>query len=222
MKMRRGDRLFEIIQQIRRGRLTTARKLAERLEVSERTIYRDICDLIACGVPNEGEAGVGYSLRKGYDPPPLMFTEDELEALIFGARIVSQQMVCKWRDGLSSGSTACSMNHDPGAPRRATLNKAGPSWRCPVGLRQSSRSAPLLSARISDQRVDPGRLAPASHVSCHAQPLPNLECAADTTVFPCGTGRNGPSFKWRPAAGFPPRQPGRAIRAGQGPGPLRL
>ncbi|SRR5216683_1527202 len=97
MKMRRADRLFEIIQQIRRGRLTTARKLAERLEVSERTIYRDICDLIACEVPIEGEAGVGYSLRQGYDLPPLMFTEDELEALIFGARIVSQQMVCKWQ-----------------------------------------------------------------------------------------------------------------------------
>jgi predicted DNA-binding transcriptional regulator YafY len=76
MKMRRADRLFEIIQQIRRGRVTTARKLAELLEVSERTIYRDTCDLIACGVPIEGEAGVGYSLRKGYDLPPLMFTED--------------------------------------------------------------------------------------------------------------------------------------------------
>ncbi len=86
--MRRADRLFDIIQQIRRRPVITARKLAEQLEVSERTIYRDICDLIARGVPIEGEAGVGYSLRQGYDLPPLMFREEELEALLFGARIV--------------------------------------------------------------------------------------------------------------------------------------
>ncbi len=86
--MRRADRLFEIIQRLRRGRVTTARSLAEQLEVSERTIYRDISDLMACRVPIEGAAGVGYSLRKGYDLPPLMFKEDELEAIVFGARIV--------------------------------------------------------------------------------------------------------------------------------------
>ena len=86
--MRRADRLFQVIQHLRRGRVLTAEVLAQRLEVSERTIYRDIRDLLASGVPIEGEAGVGYSLRKGYDLPPLMFSEDELEALIFGARIV--------------------------------------------------------------------------------------------------------------------------------------
>jgi predicted DNA-binding transcriptional regulator YafY len=86
--MRRADRLFGIIQRLRRGRVVTARTLAEQLEVSERTIYRDIRDLIASRVPIDGEAGVGYSLRKGYDLPPLMFDESELEALVFGARIV--------------------------------------------------------------------------------------------------------------------------------------
>jgi len=86
--MRRADRLFEIIQLIRRFKVTTARKLADRLEVSERTIYRDISDLVARGVPIIGEAGIGYSLGVGYDLPPLMFTEDELAALLFGARIV--------------------------------------------------------------------------------------------------------------------------------------
>ncbi len=85
---RRADRLFEIIQRLRRGRVVTARALAEELEVSERTVYRDIRDLIARRVPIEGAAGVGYSLRKGYDLPPLMFSPDELEALVFGARIV--------------------------------------------------------------------------------------------------------------------------------------
>ncbi len=91
--MRRADRLFEIIQHLRRGRVITARALAERLEVSERTIYRDVQHLIGCRVPIDGEAGVGYVLRKGYDLPPLMFTEAELEALVFGARIVQ-----RWSD----------------------------------------------------------------------------------------------------------------------------
>lgn len=67
----------------------TARWLAEQLGVSERTVYRDIRDLIATGTPIEGEAGVGYSLRPGYDLPPLMFDADEIEALVLGARIVA-------------------------------------------------------------------------------------------------------------------------------------
>ena len=87
--MRRADRLFEIIQILRRKKVVKAREIAERLEVSERTIYRDVQALIASRVPIDGEAGVGYSLRPGYDLPPLMFREDELEALVFGARIVS-------------------------------------------------------------------------------------------------------------------------------------
>ena len=65
-----------------------ARDLSEALEVSERTIYRDIQDLVASGVPIEGEAGVGYVLKAGFDLPPLMFKEQEIEALVLGARIV--------------------------------------------------------------------------------------------------------------------------------------
>lgn len=88
--MRRADRLFEIIQFMRRNAsgTTRARDLSEALEVSERTIYRDIRDLMASGVPIEGEAGVGYVLRAGFDLPPLMFKEQEIEALVLGARIV--------------------------------------------------------------------------------------------------------------------------------------
>jgi predicted DNA-binding transcriptional regulator YafY len=87
--MRRADRLFLIIQILRRGKLTTARDLAEELEVSSRTIYRDVADLIGAGVPVEGAAGAGYLLRQGYDLPPLMFSPIELEALVLGARIVA-------------------------------------------------------------------------------------------------------------------------------------
>lgn len=86
--MRRADRLFQIIQLLRCRRLTTAKWLAQELEVSERTIYRDIQDLMASGVPIDGEAGIGYIMRQGFDLPPLMFTHDELTALTLGARIV--------------------------------------------------------------------------------------------------------------------------------------
>jgi predicted DNA-binding transcriptional regulator YafY len=86
--MRRADRLFEIIEVMRRQKLVRARDLAAKLEVSERTIYRDVSDLMASGVPIEGEAGVGYALRPGFDLPPLMFDEHEIEALVLGARIV--------------------------------------------------------------------------------------------------------------------------------------
>ena len=87
--MRRADRLFEIVQIMRGRRLTTARYLAERLDVSERTIYRDVQDLSLSGVPVVGEAGVGYALKKGFDLPPLMFDYDEVEALLIGARMAS-------------------------------------------------------------------------------------------------------------------------------------
>lgn len=86
--MRRADRLFQLVQYLRGGRLVTAAKLADRLEVSERTIYRDIADLQSTGVPIDGAAGVGYVMRSGYDLPPLMFTRDEVLALVVGIRMV--------------------------------------------------------------------------------------------------------------------------------------
>jgi predicted DNA-binding transcriptional regulator YafY len=86
--MRRADRLFEIVQQLRGDRVVTAKALAERFEVSVRTIYRDVCDLQASGVPIDGEAGIGYLLRPGFQLPPLMFTPGEIEALLVGARMV--------------------------------------------------------------------------------------------------------------------------------------
>lgn len=89
--MRRADRLFQIVQLLRRRRTAvTAARLAERLGVSERTVYRDIQDLVQAGTPIDGEAGVGYRLGAGYDLPPLMFTRDEVHALVIGARIVRQ------------------------------------------------------------------------------------------------------------------------------------
>lgn len=87
--MRRADRLLQIIQVLRRadGPITSA-AMAEELEVSQRTLYRDMVSLEASGVPVRGEAGIGYILEDGYDMPPLMFTAAELEALMLGARMV--------------------------------------------------------------------------------------------------------------------------------------
>lgn len=85
--MRRADRLFQIVQLIRGRRLTTAAFLAQRLEVSERTVYRDVADLQHQGVPIEGEAGVGYRLGNGFELPPLMFTQGEAAALVAAARL---------------------------------------------------------------------------------------------------------------------------------------
>ena len=98
--MRRADRLFQIVQHLHPERVTTAHDLAEELEVSERTIYRDIQDLSLSGVPITGEVGIGYRLLPGFQLPPLMFKEEDLEALLLGAR-----MVRAWTDkGLASAA----------------------------------------------------------------------------------------------------------------------
>ena len=90
--MRRADRLLQIIQILRRARRpVTASAISEELEVTQRTVYRDVSTLLANGVPIRGEAGIGYVLGEGYDLPPLMFTSDELEALMLGARLVQVQ-----------------------------------------------------------------------------------------------------------------------------------
>ena len=88
--MRRTERLFAIIQILRRARApVTASSIAEELETSLRTIYRDVAELIAQRVPVRGEAGIGYMLESGFDMPPLMLTPDEIEAAVLGARWVA-------------------------------------------------------------------------------------------------------------------------------------
>ncbi|MCH4891529.1 HTH domain-containing protein [Sphingomonas sp. SFZ2018-12] len=87
--MRRAERLFEILQILRRVRTPlTAETIASELEVSKRSVYRDIAALLALRVPIRGEAGVGYVLERGFDLPPLMLTPDELDAAILGANWV--------------------------------------------------------------------------------------------------------------------------------------
>jgi predicted DNA-binding transcriptional regulator YafY len=90
--MRRADRLFQLVQLVRGRRLSTADFIAQRLEVSARTVYRDIADLQAQGVPIEGEAGVGYRMRAGFDLPPLMFTQHEAQALVAAVRLAGSRL----------------------------------------------------------------------------------------------------------------------------------
>ena len=90
--MRRADRLFQIVQLIRGRRLSTADFLAQRLEVSARTVYRDVAALQQQGVPIDGEAGVGYRMRAGFDLPPLMFTRQEAQALVAAVRLSRPQL----------------------------------------------------------------------------------------------------------------------------------
>ena len=100
--MRRADRLFRLVELLRSRRLATGSWLATELQVSLRTLYRDIHDLAQSGVPVEGEAGVGYRLRYRLDVPPLLFDANELEALLVGSR-----MVQAWGDkDLAQAATA--------------------------------------------------------------------------------------------------------------------
>ncbi|EEW25555.1 helix-turn-helix transcriptional regulator [Rhodobacter ferrooxidans] len=88
--MRRNDRLFDLIQHLRDGRLHTARDMAARHGVSVRTIWRDMAMLAAAGLPVQGERGVGYILRGPITLPPMILTQDEAEALRLGLALVSQ------------------------------------------------------------------------------------------------------------------------------------
>ena len=91
MPLRRADRLFDIIRILRTAaRPVTAAAIAEELEVTVRTVYRDVATLQARRIPIEGAAGVGYVLRRGYELPPLMFTEDEAEAIAVGVRLLAR------------------------------------------------------------------------------------------------------------------------------------
>ena len=129
--MRRADRLFQIVQLIRGRRLTTAAHLAQRLEVSERTVYRDIADLQHQGVPIEGEAGVGYRLGAGFDLPPLMFTHDEARALVTSVR-----MAQVWQDPVLAQASQAGLSKIlsvlPPAARAAAQSMA--IYAPPLGL----------------------------------------------------------------------------------------
>jgi predicted DNA-binding transcriptional regulator YafY len=122
-------------------RPVTAARLADDLSVSMRTIYRDIQTLIELGAPVEGEAGMGYVLRTGFFLPPLMFSEDELEALVLGARWVERQ-----------GDTSLTRAAGTALAKIATAS--------PKDLRDTIAESGLWAPAFSAQGVHPVSLQP--------------------------------------------------------------
>jgi predicted DNA-binding transcriptional regulator YafY len=152
--MRRADRLFLIIHALR-GRRTAlqARQLAETLAVSLRTIYRDVADLQLSGVPIEGEAGVGYVLRKGADIPPLMFTAAEIESLVVGTRFVRAFAGEKLADGAQAALLKIEAVLPPELRERSARTRIyAPIWR---GAEQAAFAARIdqLHAAIDARHV---------------------------------------------------------------------
>ena len=150
--MRRADRLFQIVQLIRGRRRTTAAFLARRLEISERTVYRDVADLQAQGVPIEGEAGVGYRLGAGFELPPLMFSPDEARALVASVR-----MAQAWQDPELAQASQMALGKIisvlPAATRAAALSMA--IYSPPAALAQPVQAALqiLREAALTQRKV---------------------------------------------------------------------
>ena len=142
--MSRSARLLDLVQALRRHRRpATAAALAAELGVSERTIYRDIATLSGQGAPIEGEAGLGYVLRPGFLLPPLMFDDDEIEALVLGLRWVAQR-----GDGILGEAAA-----DALAKIASVLPPELREMAADSGLLAGARaSAPTAEVNLSDLR----------------------------------------------------------------------
>lgn len=151
--MRRTDRLFELIQILRDGRLHRGTDMAERLGVSLRTLYRDMDTLIASGVPVEGERGLGYMMTAPITLPPLNLSLTELEALHLGLAVVSKAA----DEELQSAAVSLSAKVDAVLPE----DRAAPSqgWGFAVypfaeAARGFVHMAPLRAAIRSRRKVD--------------------------------------------------------------------
>ncbi len=150
--MRRTDRLFDIIQILRDGKLHRAQDIADRLEVSVRTIYRDMDTLVASGVPVEGERGVGYMVREQITLPPLNLTPAELEALNLGMAIVAEAA----DPDLKSAAETLADKIDAVLPTQVVAE--ADSWKFAVypfadAARGLAHMAPIRSAIKSRQKL---------------------------------------------------------------------
>jgi predicted DNA-binding transcriptional regulator YafY len=176
---RRAERLFDIVQALRRLKPpVTAGRLAEELEVSLRTVYRDVAVLQATGVPISGAAGFGYVLEEGYDLPPLMLTEDEIEALLLGAKVVQS-----WADP-ELARAAADLLAKIGAvlperlrPHIQSLTLAAPpSGKAPdvaidvAALRRATRAEHKLRLAYVDERGEPSERIGAAIVEPERYP----------------------------------------------------
>ncbi len=151
--MRRTDRLFDIIQILRDGNLHRAQDIAEALEVSVRTIYRDMDTLTASGIPVQGERGVGYMVTSQITLPPLNLTTEELEALNLGMAIVAEAA----DPGLKAAATSLAAKVDAVLPIQ-TIAEAD-AWKFAVypfaDAARGFAHMPALRAAISArQKLD--------------------------------------------------------------------
>ena len=152
--MRRADRLFQIVQLLRRRRtVVTAAQIAGKLEISERTVYRDIRDLIQAGTPIDGEAGVGYRLQPGYDLPPLMFDREEIQALVLGARIVAQ-----FGDPALARASESILEQGGRRAAEGARSRCSPTRRCSCrttrsGARRAAGLAVAREALVAQRRI---------------------------------------------------------------------
>lgn len=154
--MRRAERLFRLVGVLRARRVSRARDLAAALEVSARTVYRDIAHLQASGLPIDGEPGVGYLLRPGFDLPPLTFTQTQVEALALALATVegldepdlaqaAREVRAKVQAGMPDPGAA-RLSHAPFASVRRATGGAGPARR----LRQAIRDGRLVEFGYAD------------------------------------------------------------------------
>lgn len=150
--MAKSDRLFEVIQVLRAARgPMKAEDIAVMLEVSKRTIYRDIATLQAMRTPIEGAAGIGYVMRHGYDLPPINFDVDEAEAITVGLSLIARTGDA----GLLSAARRAARKLSAAAPDCATLiasnwGVAAPPNVDPAQLRAAIRSEQKLGVHYTD------------------------------------------------------------------------
>lgn len=173
--MRRADRLFDIIQILRNGKLHRAQDIADRLGVSVRTIYRDMDTLVASGIPVEGERGTGYVVREAITLPPLTLSSEELEALNLGVAIVSEAA----DPDLKRAALSLADKIDAGLPSE-TIAEAD-AWKFAVypfadAARGFSHMATLRAAIKTRQKLHLGyRRADANLTQRIIRPL-HMEC----------------------------------------------
>jgi predicted DNA-binding transcriptional regulator YafY len=157
--MSRAERLLELLQALRRHRRpVTAQRLAEELQVSARSVYRDVATLQAQGADIRGEAGVGYVLKPGYMLPPLMFSEEEIEALVLGSRWVAEHgdaaLAAAGRDSLAKLLAVLPQELRQGAEDIALLvppaREAAAGERELPTIRQAIRRERKLMIRYAD------------------------------------------------------------------------
>ena len=157
--MRPADRLFDIIQTLRTApRPVTAAGLADKLEVTARTIYRDIAALQGSSVPIEGAPGLGYVLRRGYDLPPLMFTAEEADAIAIGVRLLRRLRDPKLQQAAESVLAKLSVvvpeplqSQLVAAPVYVSDGDAPPSGTDPAELRHAIHEARKVAITYIDE-----------------------------------------------------------------------